>query len=127
MPVKNEKIGPLKKISLSLKVGTNPDSGPFEEIAPAFDFIFGIGTKGLTPFECEISDRAVGEEMTIPLFTGDLGQVFQHIPIPAGNLPADLNRFYLKIRVLDVAEADQREVIRAMADMAACGDGCCGH
>ena len=127
MPQNDEKVGPLKKIILSLQAAKEPNSEPMTEISPGFDFIFGIGPGGLTPFEYEISDRAVGDEVTIPLNRGDLEQIFQHLTVPAVNIPEDLGSFYLKVKVMDVAPADQREVIRALAELANCGDSCCGH
>jgi len=32
-----------------------------------------------------------------------------------------------RVRVIDVAPAEQREVIRAIAEAANCADHCCGH
>ena len=122
-----EKIDHLKKITLSVEAGTAPDSLDLSLQSPEIEFIYGLGVSGPTPFELQLADRTVGEEIQFPINREEIPQVFQHLLHLPLNLPDDLDSFHLRFRVLKVIPADQREVIKALADMANCEDHCCGH
>ena len=113
-----EKIEALKKVTLSLEAG---------EGKREFEFIFGLGSRGLTPFEYQLADKAEGDELTIPLKREDIPQIFQHLLVPPLNIPNDLDAFDLRVKVIKVVPAGQREVIKALSEVARCGDHCCGH
>ena len=49
-----EKIGALKKVTLSLEAGRSPEAMDLTSQPLPFEFIFGLGTAGLTPFEVEL-------------------------------------------------------------------------
>ena len=57
----------------------------------------------------------------------ELPDLFQHLFIPSLAVPESISSFYLKVKIVKVSEADPKEVIKAMAEAAACGDHCCGH
>jgi len=125
--VTDSKIDNLKKITLSLEAGTTPDSKDLNPQSSEFEFIFGLGTAGLTPFEFELADKTVGDEVHLHINQEEMPQVFQHLILPPINIPEHLDSFYLKFRVIKVIPADQREVIKALAEIANCDDHCCGH
>jgi hypothetical protein len=58
---------------------------------------------------------------------GDAKELFGHlwllVPGPAEDAQASDYTF----RIEEVSDADPREVIRALAEAASCGDHCCGH
>jgi hypothetical protein len=118
---------PLKKVTLSFEAGTNPDSMDLIPRSAPFDFIFGLGTQGLTPFEFQLADKDEGDEVSFPLKRGDMDQFFQHLSLPELPIPGDRDTFYLRVRVMKVVPADQKEVIKALAEIASCDDHCCGH
>lgn len=113
-----EKIENLKKVSLLLEVGNR---------ATPFEFIFGIGTEGLSPFEFELAGKKVGDVVALQLRGEEVPHTFQHLMIPALDRLEGKDSFLLKVRVEKVSPADQKEVIKAMAEIASCGDHCCGH
>ena len=113
-----EKIENLKKVSLLLDTGSQET--PFE-------FIFGIGTDGLSPFEFELAGKKEGDILELQLRREAVADMFQHLPIPPFQVPQEGEGFQLKVRVEKVSPADQKEVIKAMAEIASCGDHCCGH
>jgi hypothetical protein len=92
-----------------------------------FEFIYGLGTSGLTPFEIQLADTTVGEEVQLHMSREDIPQVFQHLVFFPLNLPEHADSFYLKLKIKSVLQADQREVIKALAEIANCEDHCCGH
>jgi hypothetical protein len=122
---KVHRVDHLKKVTLNLEVRAD-SKNPVREPAEV-EFIFGIGSGGLTPFEYELADREEGEEILLRIQHSTIPQVFQHLPILPRHLPEELDPVYLKVRVVKVAKADQREVIKALAEIAECGDQCCGH
>jgi hypothetical protein len=113
-----EKIENLKKVSLALMTGSQETP---------FQFIFGIGTDGLSPFEFELAGKKEGDILELQLGREAVTEVFQHLPIPPLQVPQEGERFHLKVRVEKVSPADRKEIIKAMAEMASCGDHCCGH
>lgn len=91
-----------------------------------FEFVFGIGTEGLSPFEIELSGKGLGYEREFNLTREEVGRLFHHLlpPLFLYDMP---EAFTLKVRVVGVTKADQREIIKAMAESSSCGSHCCGH
>jgi hypothetical protein len=122
-----DKISALKKITLSLEAGTTDHSMDLSPQPLLFEFIFGLGTGGLTPFEFQLAGKTPGDEIRLHLKRQEIPQVFQHLIIPPLNIPEHWESFYLRVRVIKMIPADQREVVKALADIANCDDHCCGH
>jgi len=122
------KIGNLTKVTLGIEAGASSDDNSPRQEAFSFEFIFGLGTAGLTPFECELADKAEGDEIFLNLKQAHLRNTFEHICFPLHQLSGQTDNFSLKARVLKVIPAENREVIKALAQMAACdhGAGACG-
>ena len=125
--METEKIEVLKKITLSVEAGTAPDATDLTPQSSQFEFIYGLGISGLTPFEIQLADKTVGEEIHLHISREEIPQVFQHLLLFPLNLPEHLDAIYLKLKITRVIQADQREVIKALAEMANCEDVCCGH
>ena len=120
----------LSKVTLSLEAGTSPGTWDITPEPSRFGFIFGIGSGGLTPFEYQLAGRCEGEEVVMPIKASEsrLFFGFNQPPIPLPSAGREL--FYLKARIVRVVPAESREIIKAMAVLADCGDcggGCCGH
>jgi hypothetical protein len=113
-----EKIDPMKKVSLRLEA---------ESETTPLEFIFGIGPEGLSPLEFELAGKKEGDTLSLPLSGRDVPNMFEHLMIPALNSLEGLQSFVLKVRVDRVTPAEQKDVIKAMAEIASCGDHCCGH
>ena len=127
MNEQRQPIAPLKKVSLLLEAGTGPDKMDLAAEPIPFEFIFGAGSQGLSPFEFELANKKEGEGFSMHVGVEELPDLFQHLFIPSLAVPESISSFYLKVKIVKVSEADPKEVIRAMAEAAACGDHCCGH
>jgi hypothetical protein len=92
-----------------------------------FQFIHGIGPHGLSPFEVELGEPAAGVEVFLAGDPAGIAEMFGHIAIPIPPLPEKVETLCLRVKVLRVERAEPRAVIKAMAELAACGDHCCGH
>jgi hypothetical protein len=112
-----ESIAYLKRVSLDME---------WDGRRAPFEFIYGIGTGGLSPFEVHLSGQKAGHEHAFSLNRKELDGFFQHLAAPLFLYDVP-ETFTLKVRVVHIAQADQREVIKAMAEASSCGSHCCGH
>jgi len=126
MEENDQSIGPLKKLTLLVEAkGDGKERGePGEPVT--FEFIFGIGSEGLSPFEMDLAEKSVGDVLVLELEREQAEAYFQHL-FPPPNITKAGEALSLRVRVVHVAYADQREVIRAMAEAQSCADHCCGH
>jgi len=120
-----EKIDNLKKIKLLIEAGKRPDLMDLTPDPFPFEFIFGLGPEGMTPFEYQLSGKTEGDEFLLPLKKEILQETFQHLyaDFPKFSELSDL--FYLKIRVVKVAAAETQEIIKALAIISSCGHDHC--
>ena len=121
------KIENLKKVTLSLEAGTSSDHMNITPRPTDFEFVFGLGTLGLTPFEFTLADKKCGDEILVQLRQENLQIYFEHINLPIFRYTKDHNSFYLKATIINVSQPDNNELLKAMAHIANCGDSCCGH
>lgn len=122
-----QKISGIKKVSLTIKAGNKPDEMNLIKDPVSVDFIYGIGTYGLSPFEKVLTDRSKGEDLSIHIESGKTGEFFNHIHPALDELTDDADNIFFRIRIININEADHREVIKAMSERTGCGDDCCGH
>jgi hypothetical protein len=125
--VEKNKVEHLKKVTLSLEAGTSPDNMDLRSGSLPVDFIFGLGPAGMSPFEYELANKVEGDEIFIHLKKENTPAFFEHLHLPLGNLFKDRNEIFLKVKIQKIDPADNREVVKAIADMTAHGHGCdCG-
>jgi hypothetical protein len=121
------KVENLKKITLSFQAGTFTDEMDLKLKQPEFSFIFGLAPEGMTPFEYELVDKVEGDAVLLHLNKNTLNSFFLHLRLPIGDLFDGRDEIYLNVNIKDVAAAENREIIKAMANMTAHGGGCdCG-
>ena len=119
------KVENLKKITLTVQAGTSPDAMDLTPKHPEFSFIFGIAPEGMTPFEFELVEKVEGDDVLLHLIKKDLNRFFEKLNPPIWDLFADRDEIYLKAKILQISTADNREIVKAMADMTAQGGGGC--
>lgn len=118
-----EKVNNLKKITLSFLAGTSPGAMDLTPKHPQFEFIFGLAPEGMTPFEYELAEKVEGEEILLHLKKDTLNRFFEHLTPPIWDLLDGRDEIYLQVKVLAISAADNREIVKALADMTAHGDG----
>jgi len=117
----------LRKISLSVEAGTTQKQMELTREPERLDFIYGIGSKGITPFEYELANRKKGEVVAIHVRPETASAYFAHLGCVILPHIDKRNETYLKVTVRDVVLPDNREIITAMAQRTECGAGCdCG-
>jgi hypothetical protein len=123
----NQKVEGLKRITLSLEAGTVPDRMDLTEAPLPFEFIFGVGKQGLTPFEYALTDRCPGEEILVHVDAHQTCRMFEHLILPVSARVNETQGYYLKVRIEKIATPDPHAVVKAMAATAECGEDCgCG-
>jgi len=125
------KVENLKKITLSFQAGTSPDTMELSPKYPKFEFIFALGQEGMSPFEYELVDKTIGDEVLLQINKQTFYSFFEHLNPPIWDLFDGREEVYLKTKIAAVAAAENRDVVKALAEMTAhsgggcdCGGGC---
>ncbi len=120
-------IQQLKNVKLAILAGIEPEGYSLTASPAIFEFIYGIGTEGLEPFEVVLSDKCAGDNVVLTLTADEAPQFFGRFLRPIRQLlglhllPPIL---FLQMTVTVVADADNREVVQALAKST--GHGGCG-
>ena len=123
----DQKVGNLKKVTVLFEAGRRPESMDITREPICDDFVYGVGSHGLSPFEFALANKGKGDEIVVPMSTTGMPDFFCHHLVPHSAIPEGAGVFYLRMRIVGVSAANQREIITAMAEAAACASGCCGH
>lgn len=127
MENKSTAVGPLKKVSLLLTAGTTPELSDLIAAPEPLEFIFGVGTQGLTKFECLLDGKQAGDQGVIEVDNCNPDEIFGHIFSCLHQFHIHSSRFYLKYTITNIAEATPREVVKSLAAAGGCGSSCdCG-
>jgi len=123
----NLKVSKLLKISLSIEAGTLPAVMDLTNSPRNLEFIFGIGSGGITPFEYELVEKQPGDAVTLHVQPGSAPVFFEHLTSPIMRGIESRDPFYMKAKIVSITQPDNREIIKAMAEKSDCGEGCdCG-
>jgi hypothetical protein len=128
LPRQDTSVEALRKISVAFEAGSAQMRTDIDLEPARAEFIFGIGTTGLTALEARLAGKKVGDTVVFPLDRGQLPAVAGHLCRLMPKIPDGDDPVYLRVRIEDVRTPENREVVKAMADAGACGEGCsCGH
>jgi len=119
------KVENLKKVTLALEAGTSPGSMDLVPKYPRFEFIFALGQEGMSPFEYELVNKTEGEEVLLHINKQTCGTFFEHLNPPIWDLFDGREDVYLNAKIAAVAAADNRDIVKALAEMTAHGGGGC--
>jgi len=105
----------LTKVTLRLQAGTTADHMDLTPTALEFEFIFGIGSGGMCPFEYQLVNKAAGEKIVIQVKKEELYPLFEHLRPPIMNLFEEHDGLHLKIKILRIEKPENTEVIKALS------------
>ncbi len=122
-------VKPLHAIRLEVLAGSRPGARDLTPDPVTVEFIFGLGVQGLSPFESLLEGMPAGGETRLELKREVVPTTFLNLTPYFIELADRQNPLFLTVKVADIRPAQSREVIRAMARQAECGDDCCcgGH
>ena len=116
-------IGPMKKVTLGIEAGRTRDQMDLTCTPIPFEFIFGVGVQGFSPFENALGGKTCGETVFLKIHSREISDFFEHLLLPLDEFTHDTPVFYLKATIDKVAAAEDREIVSAMAGASACGQG----
>jgi hypothetical protein len=120
------KVENLKKITLTFQAGTSPETMDLTPRYPRFEFIFALGQEGMSPFEYELVHKTEGEEVLLHIQKQRFYTFFEHLNPPILDLFDSREDIFLKAKIDAVSAADNRAVVKALAEMTTRGGGECG-
>ena len=101
-----------------MEAGTTAARMDLSAAASEFEFIFGIAPGGMCPFEYQLVNKAVGEEIVIQVEKNGLYPLFEHLQPPIMNLFEKHDALFLKIKISKIEQPENAEVIKALAETA---------
>lgn len=124
----------LKKVTLSLiagSAGIQPEKINLTGPPVPFEFIYGVASDGLCPFENALHDKREGESLNVTVSTSEAHEFFGHHFVPLRQalglhiMPATIT---LKVEVTAINDAENREIVQSLAKAGSgCGGSCgCG-
>ena len=120
------KVENLKKITLTFQAGTSPETMDLTPRYHRFEFIFALGQEGMSPFEYELVHKTEGEEVLLHIQKQRFYTFFEHLNPPILDLFDSREDIFLKAKIDAVSAADNRAVVKALAEMTTRGGGECG-
>ncbi len=123
-------IGPLTKVTLILAASADDSSEAPPQENIQFEFVYGIGTAGLSAFEMELQGLSAGARIKVRTQTNLVQSYFEHLRCPLLEAVKIQPPFDLSIEVLSVRPATHRELVHALANIDGsecncdCGCGC---
>lgn len=125
------KEGPLKTEIKKIKAKIGVSGAPKLETASFefrdVEFIYGVGVEGLTPFEVMIANLSKGDDIQFSVKPENVPETFGRL---AGRLEPlnfiSLSDIHFRVLIADILSVSDRDIVKAMAAGAACGEGCCG-
>lgn len=128
MPEKAAPLKEIKKIQATIQAtGAKGDQNAFSESCH-IEFIYGVGIEGLTPFEAKISDLSKGDEIQFSVKPEAVSETFGRLTCILPPLNNDtISDVHFHISITGMHPASDRDIVKAMAECASCGEGCCGN
>ena len=121
----------LKKVTLSIIAGSEPEKTNKTSSPVIFEFIYGLASDGLCPFESALHDKSVGESLSFNVSNDGAQEFFGYHFSPLRQtlgLQIMPQTIVLQAEITAVDDADNREVVQMMAKVGSgCGGSCgCG-
>jgi hypothetical protein len=119
------RIENLMKVSLDIRTDKQN-----RDHAASFEFIYGIGPDGITPFEKALFGKRVGDHIQFEGESFSGNEALGHLSMPLCEQTGIASPVAMQITVKNVVKAPDREVVKAIASGGGCGDcdcGCGGH
>lgn len=126
----NLKIEGFKKVTLLLEAGSREKLMDLTPEPVSFELVVGVGPEGYTTFEYELLDKKVGDILHLEIQGRRFDEMFGRLAVPLPEKVRHMDVFFMKVTVYNIEDADQTEIVRAMAGRVGdCGGGggCCGN
>lgn len=118
-------IDAVCKVALALRAGADEASARAAE-PEELEFVYGIGSQGLTGVEYALAGKAAGEKVELWVEACEAHEALGHLPLPAFQWFPAWPKAFLCLEILSVAAPEPREIVRAMAQAQSSSEGGCG-
>jgi hypothetical protein len=115
-------VGPMCKVSLSLV----PVQHTVTTSATPFEFIYGIGTEGISAFEQALYGKTAGDRLCVQVEGNTMSAYFERLLCPLMDALTTTPPFTLDIEIRAISPVSDRELVRALAQSTTGCDGDCG-
>ena len=130
MSESNRKVEGFKRVTLLLEAGIHEKIMDLTPEPVSFELVVGVGPEGYTTFEYELLDKKVGDILHFEIQGWRFDEMFGRLAVPLPEKVRRMDVFFMKVTVYSIEDADQTEIVRAMAGRVGdCGGGggCCGN
>ncbi len=128
MDQSKRKIEGFKKVTVLIEAGTNEKEMDLTPEPVSFEFVVGVGPEGYTTFEYELLEKRVGDILHFEIQGWRFDEMFGRLAVPLPDKVRSMDAFFMKVTVYGIGDADQKEIVRAMAGRVGdCGGNCCGN
>jgi hypothetical protein len=114
-------VQPLKRLRTAVEVGNV--AADFASSNSEVVFIYGIGSSGVSPFECLLADKQEGDTISFHLGKAEADHFFGHHQALFRPLFGNRHDAFFRIRIAGIETPEPREVVRAMAETLSHGHG----
>ena len=118
----NNKVDYLKKITVSLEMGTSEKDMDLSSAPGEIQFFDGVGAQGICLFEKALFGKQLGETIVLKVNNSNLNDLFGHLLPTLSSILPQKSDYFLKSSIVSVDSAENREIVQAIAD----GTGSCG-
>ncbi len=123
MPNTNPTIENLMKVSLNIQIG---DASTDDDTLSPFEFIYGVCPSGITPFEKALFGKVIGDQILFDVDPTDYCETIGHLELPLREQTGIVAPVSLRVTIAGIVRAQDREVVKAMANGGNCSDCGCG-
>ena len=123
MPERPLNIENLMKVTLNIRTA---DASAADDSGTPFEFIYGVGPSGITPFEKALFGKGIGDLISLDVAPSAFCETFGHLGLPLGEQTGIMASVSLQVTITGIVRAQDREVVKAMAAGGSCSDCGCG-
>jgi len=127
MSPNNNRVDYLKKITVSMEMGTTKENMDLSSNPINFQFIYGAGAQGICPFEKSLFEKNAGQSVSMKIESTHMNDVFGHLTESLKDMLPNKPSYFLIATIDSIQPVDNREVIQAIAAGTGgcdCGCGC---
>jgi hypothetical protein len=115
------RVTPLKQVRLAVESAAKA-TGP-AAVSSEVALIYGIGVRGLPPFECLLTDKREGDAISFQVATAEAEDFFGHLAARFLAFFGPAAEAFFRARIIRIETPEPREVIKAIAETTGHGHG----
>lgn len=115
------RVTPLKQVRLAVESAAMA-TGP-ATVSSEVAFIYGIGVRGVPPFECLLADKQEGDAISFQVAKTEAADFFGHLAVRFLVFFGPAAEAFFRARIIRIETPEPREVVKAIAELTGHGHG----